>query len=38
MMQVHMRLLIKMSYPLIFYSFFVKKGIDTTYLRVILNS
>lgn len=38
MMQVHMSALIKMSYPLIFYSFFVKKGIDTTYLRVILNS
>lgn len=38
MMQVHTRALVKMSCPLIFYSFFVKKGIDTTYLRVILNS
>lgn len=37
-MQINMRVLIKMSYPLIFYSIFVKKGIDTTYLRVILNS
>ena len=38
MMQVHTRALVKMSGPLIFYSFFVKKGIDTTCLRVILNS